>query len=114
MRICSSCGDAVEDDWACCMNCGHDLGNKKEWNERIEEANNLHWLAQAQRRLEWPIELSDEIPFLAVEYSWKVVNRLYNFIPSEKVLNSDSGKYRDESAIERIMKLLKALCICFR
>ena len=92
MRMCIFCGTPALYDQTECSGCGYDLNQKPEWSQSVEEANNLHWLAQAQRRLVLPIEQSDEIPFLAIEYSWKVLNRFDNAIQVPKVDDAETGK----------------------
>jgi hypothetical protein len=109
MKRCTLCGNTMEDSWGCCMVCRTDVANMIEWNEGLEQADNLHWLARAQRRIEIPIESSDEIPFLAIEYSWKVLNRLYGSLPVEKIRDPKTGKMRDENARERIVRLFDNL-----
>lgn len=89
-----------------CIACGYDLERKLEWTPDVEEANNLHWLAQAQRRLVLPIESTEYIPFLSFEYSWKVLNRLYNSIPIPKVFDPEKGKNRERNAQEKILYLI--------
>ncbi len=111
MPSCRNCGEDVEDDWHYCMSCGCSLwlwrNFRLEWSPSVAESNNIHWLAQAQRRLVLPIESTEEVPFLAFEYAWKVINGLYNSVPVPKILVSESGKTREATAKESVLYLLR-------
>jgi hypothetical protein len=111
MGICERCAEPVEDDDFCCM-CGcylwlQESHFKAPWSEGVVEANNIHWLAQCQRRLEFPVEGTEEKSFAAFEYAWKVINRLYNELTIPKVLDADSMKWREANAKESTLFLFK-------
>ena len=74
MLICERCGETSNSDDNFCLSCGRDLSLKAEWTREVAEANNIHWLAQCQRRLFSPIDESEEVPFVAFEYGWKALN----------------------------------------
>jgi hypothetical protein len=66
-----------------CMNCGELLLNNVKWKGAVwdpstPEATNINWLAQAQRRLDFPIDSTERTPMVALEYVWKVFNNLYD------------------------------------
>ena len=54
-----------------------------------------------------PMEPTEEIPFLAFEYAWKVVNRLYNSLSIPKVRDQKTGKTRDANAKESTLYLFE-------
>jgi hypothetical protein len=113
MRRCEFCGQPLEDDDRYCPICQVNLWLQKNhfmhpWSEGVVEANNIHWLAQCQRRLLFPIEPTEEVSFAAFEYGWKVLNRLYNELTIPKVLlDAVSGKKREANAKESILFLFK-------
>jgi hypothetical protein len=114
MHLCEYCETPTEADWDYCSQCGCNLWLQasrfpRQWTDTVPESKSLHWLAQAQRRLVMPIEPTEEIPFLAFEYAWKVVNRLYNSLSIPKVLIPETGKERDATAKESTLHLFKEL-----
>jgi hypothetical protein len=106
MLVCERCGEAFSPDDILCMNCGRDLSLKAEWTREVAEANNIHWLAQCQRRLFSPIDESEEVPFVAFEYGWKALNRLYNQLSIPKVVTED-GKVRERNAKECLLYMFE-------
>ena len=111
MRSCENCGTGVELDDNFCFVCGDDLQLQVNdagplWTASIEEALCFHWLAQCQRRLRFPIDTTEEIPYVAFEYGWKVVNRLYNELKVPKQTDPVTGKKRKATAKESFVYLL--------
>ena len=113
MRICQHCGTAVqyEDDF--CIGCGANLwlqssGHlRRQWNPTLDEAISLHWLAQAERRLDFPTDSSEQVPFQAFEYAWKVLNRLSNLLAVPKISILETNKKRERTAREKALYLLQ-------
>jgi hypothetical protein len=112
MRSCENCGTEVLADDNFCFVCGDDLQLQVNdagplWTASIEEAACFHWLAQCQRRLRFPIDTTEEIPYVAFEYGWKVVNRLYNQLKVPKQTDPQTGKKRKATAKESLVYLLE-------
>jgi hypothetical protein len=113
MRICQNCGTTLqyEDDF--CIGCGANLwlqssGHlRRQWNPTLDEAISLHWLAQAERRLDFPTDSSEQVPFQAFEYAWKVLNRLYNLLSVPKIVVPETNKKKERSAKEKALYLLQ-------
>jgi hypothetical protein len=112
MYACEKCRTEVQDDDNWCFYCGWNLWLQTDhlrlqWTPTIDEANNIHWLAQSKRRLEVPIESTEEIPFLAFEYAWKVINRLHNALTIPKTHDPATGKNREPTAKESVLYLFE-------
>jgi hypothetical protein len=112
MYACANCRTEVQDDDNWCENCGCNLWLQTDhlrlqWTPTIDEANNIHWLAQSKRRLEVPIESTEDISFLAFEYAWKVINHLYNALAIPKIHDPATGKNREPTAKESVLHLFK-------
>ena len=65
-----------------CENCGFELSGlhrriSRVWDPQHSLAAPLNWLAQAHRRLKFPIEESDGTGFRGLEYVWKAFNNVY-------------------------------------
>jgi hypothetical protein len=88
------------------MGCGCDLSIQVEWDREIKEANNIHWLAQCQRRLFFPIDESEQVPFVAFEYGWKVLNRLYSELSIPKLI-TENGKARNRNTKESLLYMFE-------
>ncbi|MGY4236619.1 hypothetical protein ACVIIW_005566 [Bradyrhizobium sp. USDA 4449] len=78
-----------------------------QWTASIEESACFQWLAQCQPRLAFPIDAPEETPYLAFEYGWKVVNRLYNELKVPKQTDPQNGKKRKANAKESLLYLMK-------
>src|SRR5678816_3802810 len=103
---CEICGHKVDKDDNYCWVCGHNLlRNELPWTEEVEEANNLHWLAQIQRRLVLPTDSTEKRPFLAFEYGWKVLENLHNSLSIPEIVDSTTGKKRKRNTKEKILYL---------
>jgi hypothetical protein len=111
---CENCDTEVLPDDNFCHVCGDDLQSqlqvnesRPQWTDKIDEAVCFHWLAQCQRRLMFPVEATEEIPYVAFEYGWKVVNRLYNQLKVPKQIDPKTGKKRKATAKESLIYLLE-------
>jgi hypothetical protein len=104
--VCRICGSVTEPTWACCMSCGAPLGMTREWRQEHSEAENIHWLAQARRRLVLPVESTEEVAFVSFEYCWKVINRLYNFLDVPRIRTS-KGREREPTQAEKVLYLFR-------
>lgn len=110
MLKCEICGTGVLEDDNFCVSCGANLYLQvnhlaTHWNDGIDESITIHWLAQCQRRLLFPIEQTEEIPFVAFEYGWKVLNRIYDLADAPPSGSRFDGEPR---VVNRIISVLSS------
>ena len=80
---CPSCGDKYSVAFQnYCENCGLELSGLQRplshsWSPEHQLAAPLNWLAQAHRRIRFPLEESDGTGFRGLEYVWKAFNNIY-------------------------------------
>jgi hypothetical protein len=74
MRSCENCGAELEPDDVNCPACIaalelqlHVDEARPKWSEKIDEYVCFHWLAQCQRRLMFPVDETEEIPYVAFD-----------------------------------------------
>lgn len=85
MLILLPCGHEAELnelDWQFCMEHGEPVTGfrwqGKSWHPALPDAIVLHWLAQSERRENFPLDSSEGVGLAAFEYAWKAFNQLYD------------------------------------
>jgi len=92
-KTCQYCGYQSPPDHSFCENCGWDLATPERiWYEGLTGATVIHWLAQAQRHLDYPLDSSERSGWPAFDYAWRAFNHLYNLLEPGKFNEMDRAK----------------------
>lgn len=115
MLTCKNCGnESVQPEDNFCTACTRPILPKVRpggtiWTVSLDEAVCFHWLAQCERRLTFPIESTEEMPYVAFEYGWKVINRFYNELELSESTDPKAGKKQSLPVKKSFLHLLEKL-----
>jgi hypothetical protein len=123
VMLCRICDAELPDEVGFCPGCGAVNVQRLRTSgpaPRLDKESKalVHWLAQAHRRLTYPIDGAEESRYSVMEYSWRVFNNRYRKLSPNgkemKAANKYIKRYLDKSWFEkdsqpRIVSLCKTL-----
>jgi hypothetical protein len=107
MRVCPYCNLPIEEgDNFCSTRTCPPIGQCRKWSPNLEHSTVLHWMAQAYRRLEVPLDSTEDAGWSAFEYAWKALHHLCESLEhgesaAEKIHRALSGRVSDTETLVR-------------